>query len=120
MNYGEVTTKGRSILFSVASVSPISPNSPNQDSVRITNGDTPLSPISPISPIVNDSINLNKENGDKWGYIGDRVIPNRNPLSDKGFSAIGDIGDTFTPPLENSPLLMLSCTTEDADTIAEY
>ncbi|MEZ2303990.1 MAG: DUF3987 domain-containing protein [Microcoleus sp.] len=111
MKYGEVTTKGRSILFSIASVSPISPNFQNQDPVRITNGDTPLSPISPISPIVNDSINLNKENGDNWGYIGDNPIPNQNPLLNKGFSAIGDIGDTFSPPSEILQPLMQSCTT---------
>ncbi|MEG4508537.1 DUF3987 domain-containing protein [Microcoleus sp. F6_B4] len=71
LKYGEVTSKGRSILFSRTYVSPISPTGYKQDTVSLTSGDTPvptMSPIPPLSDVVSPS---SQSNGDTWGHIGD-------------------------------------------------
>ena len=122
MNYGEVTSKGRSILFSLTYVSPVSPLTYNPTTVRVIDGDTDVpieSPIPPMSPLSDVLPPINQSNGDKWGHIGDTGVPIPKLLPGMDLIPNGDIGDTFTPSPETSQSSMLSCTTEGEESLAK-
>lgn len=118
MNYGEVTSKGRSILFSLTYVSPMSPMGYKLDTTSITDGDTPVPTMSPIPPLSDTVSPSSQSNGDNWGHIGDTPVPNSKTMPNIGLSSNGDIGDTFTPSPKTSQSLMMSCTTETAKSTA--
>ncbi|MEG4487410.1 DUF3987 domain-containing protein [Microcoleus sp. D2_18a_B4] len=118
MNYGEVTSKGRSILFSLTYVSPMSPMGYKLDTVSVTNGDTPVPTMSPIPPLSDTVSPSSQSNGDNWGHIGDTPVPNSKTMPNIGLSSNGDIGDTFTPSPETSQSSMMSRTTETAKSTA--
>jgi hypothetical protein len=107
LKYGEVTSKGQNITFTLSPHSPVSPLASNQDTERLQ--DIPTNKLSypHLSPV-------SEKSGDKWGYTGDNPIPTSKPLPDKVLEPTGDSGDTKTPSAENSETLMMSCTTNSA------
>jgi hypothetical protein len=102
MKYGEVTTKGQSILFSLLKTSPSSPVSCNADTARLTGGDTYLPTVSPVSPL-NSILPVSKHfNGGEWGGSGEDNLPTLESLSSMELKATGEDGEVFTPCLETS------------------
>jgi CRISPR-associated protein Cmr3 len=114
MNYGEVTSKGQSILFSLKKTSPSSPVGWKPYTATDTGGDTNLPTLSPSSPLNNISPPLAQFSGDEWGGSGDTNLPTSKSLLDKELSPSGEDGEVFTSFVETSHLLMMSCTTEPA------
>jgi hypothetical protein len=112
MNYGEVTSKGQSILFSLTKTSPSSPVSWKQDTATVTGGDTNLPTVSPPSPLTNVSSPFTQFSGEEWGGSGDTNLPTFKSLPDKDLSPSGEDGEVFTPSAESSQPLMMSCTTK--------
>jgi hypothetical protein len=115
MNYGEVTSKGQSILFSLTKTSPSSPVGWKQDIAKVTGGDTNLPTVSPPSPLTNVSSRFTQSSGEEWGCSGDTNLPTFKSLPEKELRSSGEDGEVFTPPVETSQPLMLSCTTEPAE-----
>jgi hypothetical protein len=115
MNYGEVTRKGQSILFSLTKTSPSSPVGWKQGPATVTGGDTHLPTVSPPSPLTNISSPFTQSSGEEWGGSGDTNLPTFKSLPDKDLSSSGEDGEVFTPLAETSQPLMLSCTTEPAE-----
>jgi len=107
LKYGEVTSKGQNITFTLSPHSPVSPLASNQDTERLQDIPTNKLPYPHLSPV-------SEKSGDKWGYTGDNPIPTSKPLPDKVLEPTGDSGDTKTPSSENSQSLMMSCTTSSA------
>jgi hypothetical protein len=120
MNYGEVTRKGRSIIFSLCPVSPLSPLTQNQDTASVTEGDNlvPFAPtVSPLSPLTEPNNEFLETKGDTNGTQTGHPVPFVKPLSDISYSLKGDKGDkrdTFPSAPDNVESQMLSCTTESA------
>ncbi len=112
MNYGEVTSKGQSILFSLTKTSPSSPVGWKQGTATVTGGDTRLPAVSPPSPLTNVSSPFTQFSGEEWGGSGDTNLPTFKSLPDKNLSSSGEDGEVFTPSAESSQPLMMSCTTK--------
>jgi len=112
MNYGEVTSKGQSILFSLTKTSPSSPVGWKQGTATVTGGDTNLPTVSPPSPLTNISSPFTQSSGEEWGGSGDTNLPTFKSLPDKDLSSSGEDGEVFTPFAESSRPLMMSCTTK--------
>jgi hypothetical protein len=105
MKYGEVTSNGRNISFTLSPrphSSPLTSNSyiASPESVPITSMSE-----SPKSP-------LEVTNGDEWGRNGDAVVPILESLPSNALSVKGDYGDSKNHFPENSDSLMLGCTTK--------
>jgi plasmid maintenance system killer protein len=105
MKYGEVTSSGRNISFTLSPQSPTSPLSSKPYTERLESVPNPTITESPTSP-------LKASNGDEWGLNGDSVVPISKSLSSKGLKANGDYGDSKNHFSENSDFLMLGCTTK--------
>jgi hypothetical protein len=123
MNYGEVTKKGRSIIFSLCPVSPLSPLTQNQDTASVTEGDNlvPFAPtVSPLSPLTEPDNEFLETKGDTKGTQKGHPVPFVKPLSDISSSLKGDKRDTFAFASENSESQMLSRTTESAKFTGEH
>jgi hypothetical protein len=105
LKYGEVTSKGQKITFTLSPqpTQPTLTQKPDSESVSVAH--TSISP-SPHLPTP-DEISV--------GYCGLSVgldTHTLEPLSDKVLdTTVGSVG-LNSPPLENSPPLMMSCTTE--------
>jgi len=118
MNYGEVTKKGRSIIFSLSPVSPLSPLAQNQDTASVTERDNLIpfaSPVSPLSPLTEPDNKFSETKGDTNGIQTGYPIPFVKSLSDMSSSLKGDKGDTLAFSPEDLESQMLSCTTEPAE-----
>jgi hypothetical protein len=102
LKYGEITSKGLNILFSLTETSPVSPPSYNPGPTRVTDGDTYVPTVSPPSPLDTVLPHSNPLSGDNWGRTGDTNVPTLKSLQSKGLSPTGDTGDVFTPSLETS------------------
>jgi hypothetical protein len=123
MNYGEVTKKGRSIIFSLCPVSPLSPLAQNQDTVSVTEGDNlvPFAPtVSPLSPLTEPNNNFSETKGDTKGTQKGHPVPFVKPLPDISYSLKGDKGDTFAFASDNAESQMLSRTTESVEFTEEH
>jgi len=123
MNYGEVTKKGRSIIFSLCPVSPLSPLTQNQDTASVTEGDNlvPFAPtVSPLSPLTEPDNEFLETKGDTKGTQTGHPVPFVKPLSDISYSLKGDKRDTFVFASDNAESQMLSCTTESAEFTDEH
>jgi hypothetical protein len=123
MNYGEVTKKGRSIIFSLCPVSPLSPLTQNQDTASITEGDNlvPFAPtVSPLSPLTELDNEFLETKGDTNGTQTGHPVPFVKPLSDISYSLKGDKRDTFAFASDNAESQMLSRTTEPAEFTDEH
>jgi hypothetical protein len=105
LKYGETTSKGQNITFTLSPHSPVSPLAFNQDTERLQ--DIPTNKLSypHLSPV-------SEKSGDKWGYNVDNPIHTFKPLPDKNLELSVDTVDTKTPSAEKSETLMMSCTTE--------
>jgi hypothetical protein len=118
MNYGEVTKKGRSIIFSLSPVSRLSPLAQNQDTASVTEGDNLIpfaSPISPLSRLTEPDNEFSDTKRDTNGIQTGYPIPFVKPLSDISSSLKGDKRDTFAFASDNAESQMLSCTTEPVE-----
>ncbi|MEG3863546.1 DUF3987 domain-containing protein [Microcoleus sp. herbarium12] len=111
MKYGEVTSKGQSILFTTSTLSTLSTLACNQDTVKVTSVDNPYPHLSTLSTVLP---HLNEQSVDKCGYSVDNPIHTSKSLSSKALKASVDSVDTKTPPLENLKSSKMSCTTEAA------
>lgn len=111
MNYGEVTNKGQSILFSITKTSPSSPLSWNPVTATVTGGDAILPTVSPPSPLSNLSSPFTQSSGEEWGGSGDTNLPTFKPLLDKSLRSSGEDGEVFTSSPKLSDSSMMSCTT---------
>jgi len=123
MNYGEVTKKGRSIIFSLCPVSPLSPLTQNQDTASVTEGDNlvPFAPtVSPLSPLTEPNNKFSETKGDTKGTQTGHPVPFVKPLSDISYSLKGDKRDTFAFASDNAESQMLSRTTESAEVSDEH
>ncbi|MEG4320179.1 MULTISPECIES: DUF3987 domain-containing protein [unclassified Microcoleus] len=117
MNYGEVTSKSQSILFSLTKTSPSSPVGCNRDTVSITSGDTSLPTVSPPSPLNNVPPPFIQPSGEEWGGSGDTNLPTFKSLPGRELRSSGEDGEVFTPSPENSQPSMMSCTTEKSPNV---
>jgi CRISPR-associated protein Cmr3 len=108
MKYGEVTSNGRNISFTLSPrphSSPL-PSKPYVESVEsVPIASTTESPSSP----------LKATNGDEWGRNGDAEVPILESLPSKALSTKGDYGDSKNHFSENSDSVMLGCTTKPAE-----
>jgi hypothetical protein len=123
MNYGEVTKKGRSIIFSLSPVSPLSPLAQNQDTASVTEGDNVVpfaSTVSPLSPLTEPDNEFSETKGDTKGTQTGHPVPFVKPLSDISYSLKGDKRDTFAFASDNAESQVLSRTTESAEISDEY
>jgi len=105
MKYGEVTSNGRNISFTL---SPRPHSSPLTSNPYIASAESvPIASVSasPKSP-------FKTSNGDEWGRNGDARVPISKTLSSKDLSTNGDYGDSKNHFLENSDSLMLGCNTK--------
>jgi len=115
MNYGEVTSKGQSILFSLAKTSPSSPLSGNPDRSTVTGGDTNLPTTSPPSPLTNVSSPFTQSTGEEWGGSGDTNLPTFKSLPDKELRSSGEDGEVFPTSPVTPQSSMMRHTTEPAE-----
>jgi hypothetical protein len=123
MNYGEVTKKGRSIIFSLSPVSRLSPLVQNQDTASVTEGDNLIpfaSPVSPLSRLTEPDNEFSDTKRDTNGIQTGYPIPFVKPLSDISSSLKGDKRDTFAFASDNAESQMLSRTTESAELSDEH
>jgi hypothetical protein len=104
MKYGEVTSKGQSILFSLTKTSPSSPVDCNPDTETVTGGDTYIPTVSPVSPLTDVLSPLTHFTGEEWGGSGDINLPTLESLSDIALNSSGEDGEVFTPCPEVSQL----------------
>ena len=102
MKYGEITSKGQNILFSLTETSPVSPPSYNPYPVSLTDGGTYVPTVSPPSPLDTVLPHSNPLSGDNWGRTGDTNVPTLKSLQSNDLSPTGDTGDVFTPSLKVS------------------
>ncbi|XZN90106.1 MAG: DUF3987 domain-containing protein [Microcoleus sp.] len=116
MKYGEVTSKGQSILFTTSTLSTVSTLSHKSYVEKVTGVDNPYPQVSTVSTVLTD---LDKQSVDKCGYSVDNPIHTFKPLTNKALEVSVDSVDTKTPPSENSQPLMQSCTTQKAVTKPE-
>jgi hypothetical protein len=115
LKYGEVTSNGRNISFTL---SPQSPTSPLTSKPYIASAESvPITSVSesPTSPFKTSNEDKWGRNGDEWGRNGDAQVPISKPLSSKNLSANGDYGDAKNHFSEKSNSLTLGCTTKPAE-----
>ena len=110
MKYGEVTSKGQSILFTSATLSTVSTLSQKHCTERITGVDNPYPQVSTVSTLLAD---LDTQSVDKCGYSVDNPIHTFKPLTNKALEVSVDTVDTFTPSPELSQSSMMSCATTE-------
>jgi hypothetical protein len=113
MKYGEVTSNGRNISFTLSPRPHSSPLTSNPyieslESVPITSVSA-----SPKSP-------LEATNGDEWGRNGDARVPILESLPSKALSVKGDYGDAKKQFSKKSSPLLPSCTTEPTEFTDEH
>jgi len=105
LKYGEVTSKGQKITFTLTPHSTVSTLDSNQDRERVQPIHSNQLPYPHLSTFGEQSV-------DKCGYNVDNPIHTFKPLPDKDLELNVDTVDTKTPSAENSETLMMSCTTE--------
>lgn len=115
LKYGEVTSKGRKITFTLSPQSTLSTLAQNPDTEKVYPVHIPktASPQSPQSPILEDL------NVDESGLKVDYSVHIAKPLPDKALSSNVDNVDLISPLPKNPQPLMMSCTTEVSPEDAE-
>jgi hypothetical protein len=115
LKYGEVTSQGRKITFTLSPQSTLSTLAENSDTEKVYPVHIPktVSPQSPQSPILQDF------NVDESGLKVDYPVHVPKPLSDKALSSNVDNVDLISPASKNTQPLMMSCTTEVSSEDAE-
>jgi hypothetical protein len=112
LKYGEVTSTGRKITFTISPRSTVSTLTSNQDTAS-------LQPIHTKELAYPHLSTFNEQSVDKCGYIVDNPIHTSKPIPDKALEPNVDTVDIQTPFVENSNSLMMSCTTEVSSEDAE-
>ncbi|WP_333210976.1 MULTISPECIES: DUF3987 domain-containing protein, partial [unclassified Microcoleus] len=115
MKYGETTTKGQRISFTLCPQSTVSTVASNHDAESDTRVHTSLFTVSTVSTLKEAD---NDKSVDKCGLTVDTSVHTFKPLLDNTLSASVDTVDTKSASLENSETLMMSCTTETAKSTA--
>jgi Protein of unknown function (DUF3987) len=111
LNYGNTTTKGASISFTLENVSTVSTVGCNPGTVTVLGVDNPIHSVSTVSTPLEILENKSVESVDKCGYTVDNPIHTLNPLPSIALSSSVDSVDTFLPLPENPETLMQSCVT---------
>jgi hypothetical protein len=115
LNYGDITTQGQSILFSLTKLPPLPPVSWEVDTARVTSGGNVNPSVPPLPPPSNIfTPNLNSSGG-KWGQSGGNTTPTPKSLPDMGLNPSGGNGGNFSTSAETSQPSMLSCVTDPAE-----
>jgi hypothetical protein len=118
LNYGDITTQGQSILFSLVKMPPLPPVGWEVDTVSITSGDNATPSVPPLPPPSNIFTPSPCSSGGKWGQSGDNTTPTPKSLRDMDLNLSGGNGGNggnFLPSTETSLSSMLSRTTESAE-----
>ena len=115
LKYGEVTSEGRKITFTLSPQSTLSTLAENSDTEKVypVHISKTASPQSPQSPILQDF------NVDESGLKVDCSVHAPKPLCDKALSSNVDNVDLISPVPQNTQPLMMSCTTEVSPEDAE-
>jgi Protein of unknown function (DUF3987) len=111
LNYGNTTTKGSSISFTLENVSTVSTAGCNPDTGTVLAVNHPIHSVSTVSTPLEVLEDKSIESVDKCGYTVDRVIHTFKPLPDMALSSSVDTVDTISPLPENPETLMQSCVT---------
>ena len=112
LNYGDITTQGQSILFSLTKTPPLPPVGWEVDIVTVTGGGTRTPTVPPLPPPSNITTPSTHSSGGKWGQGGGNTTPTLESLPDIDLTSSGGNGGNFTPSPKTSQPSMLSCTTE--------
>ena len=111
MKYGETTTKGQRILFTMCPQSTVSTVSSNDDTESISSVHTSPYTVSTVSTLKEPD---NGKSVDKCGHSVDIGVHTSKPLLDKLLEESVDTVDTKSASLKNSETSMMSCTTNSA------
>jgi hypothetical protein len=115
LNYGDITTQGQSLLFSLTKLPPLPPVGWELDTVSVTSGGNVTPSVPPLSPPSNIFTPNPCSSGGKWGQSGGNTTPTLKSLPDMDLNPSGGNGGNFLPSVGVSQPSMLSCTTEPAE-----
>ena len=115
LNYGDITTQGQSLLFSLTKLPPLPPVSWELDTVSVTSGGSIAPSVPPLPPPSNIFTPNPCSSGGKWGQSGGNTTPTLKSLPDMDLNPSGGNGGNFSPSAGVSQPSMPSCTTEPAE-----
>jgi hypothetical protein len=115
LNYGDITTQGQSLLFSLTKLPPLPPISWEVDTVRVTSGGNVNPSVPPLPPPSNIFTPNLCSSGGKWGQSGGNTTPTPKSLPDMDLNPSGGNGGNFSPSAGVSQPSMPSCTTEPVE-----
>jgi len=119
LNYGDITTQGQSILFSLTKLPPLPPVSWEVDTVNVTSGGNVTPSVPPLPPPSNIFTPNLCSSGGKWGQSGGNTTPTPKSLPDMDLNPSGGNGGNFSLSAETTQPSMLSCTTEPAEFVEQ-
>jgi len=119
LNYGDITTQGQSILFSLTKLPPLPPVSWEVDTVNVTSGGSITPSVPPLPPPSNIFTPNLCSSGGKWGQSGGNTTPTPKSLPDMDLNPSGGNGGNFSLSAETTQPSMLSCTTEPAEFVEQ-
>jgi hypothetical protein len=120
LNYGDITTQGQSLLFSLTKLPPLPPVSWEVDTVSVTSGGNVTPSVPPLPPPSNIFTPNPCSSGGKWGQSGGNTTPTPKSLPDMDLNPSGGNGGNFSPSAGVSQPSMPSCTTEPAEFADEH
>jgi hypothetical protein len=112
LNYGNITTQGQSLLFSLIETPPLPPVSWEVDTVNVTGGGNVIPSVPPLPPPSNIFTPNLCSSGGKWGQSGGNTTPTPKSLPDMDLNPSGGNGGNFSSSAETSQPSMLSRTTK--------
>ena len=115
LNYGDITTQGQSLLFSLTKLPPLPPVSWEVDRARVTSGGNVNPSVPPLPPPSNIFTPNLCSSGGKWGQSGGNTTPTPKSLPDIDLNPSGGNGGNFSLSAGVSQPSMPSCTTEPAE-----
>src|SRR4028118_702084 len=119
LNYGDITTQGQSLLFSLTKLPPLPPVGWEVDTVSVTSGGN-VTPSAPPLPPPNNIFTPNLcSSGGKWGQSGGTIAPTPKSLPDMDLNPSGGNGGNFSLSAEATQPSMLSCTTEPVEFVEQ-
>jgi 5S rRNA maturation endonuclease (ribonuclease M5) len=119
LNYGDITTQGQSLLFSLTKLPPLPPVGWEVDTVSVTSGGNVTPSVPPLPPPSNIFTPNSYSSGGKWGQSGGNTTPTPKSLSDMDLNPSGGNGGNFSPSAETSQPSTLSCTTKPAEFVEQ-
>ena len=115
LKYGDITSKGVSVSFTLGNVSTVSTLGCNPGTVTVLGVDNPIHSVSTVSTLLGDLKDESVESVDKCGYTVDNPIHTFEPIPSKTLESTVDSVDTISPLPENSETLMQSCATPEPE-----